>query len=142
MGKIIRTYTELIKYSTFEERFEYLKLSGNVGEDTFGFDRYLNQLFYHSSIWRSRRDEIIIRDQACDLGIEGRDLESGIVIHHMNPIRLDDIVNQTAYLLNPEFLICTSSRTHKAIHYGDKTQLLRDPVERSRFDTCPWRKPK
>lgn len=140
MGKIVRTYTELITIPTFEERFEYLRLNGCIGEDTFGFDRYLNQLFYHSSLWRSKRDEIIIRDKACDLGIEGRDLIDNIVIHHMNPINIDDIISQTSYLLNPDYLICTSSRTHKAIHYGDKSKLVRDPIERHKFDTCPWKK--
>lgn len=138
--KIIRRYSELIRIPTFEERFEYLKLCGVVGVDTFGFDRYLNQQFYHSRLWRPLRDEIIIRDKGCDLAIPGRDIEEGIVIHHMNPVDIDDIINVTEFLMNPDFLICTSDRTHKAIHYGNKDNLLRDPVKRSQFDTCPWKK--
>lgn len=137
---IIRTYSELIRLKTFEERYEYLKLVGQVGAETFGFDRYFNQAFYHSSVWHSLRDKIIIRDKACDLAIPGREMDCGIIIHHMNPINLHDVLNKTEYLLNPEYLICTSDRTHNAIHYGDKSQLLRDPVERSQFDTCPWKK--
>jgi hypothetical protein len=138
--KIIRRYSELIWIPTFEERFEYLKLSGVVGKDTFGFDRYLNQQFYHSRLWRTLRDEIIIRDNGCDLAVRGRDIESGIVIHHMNPVDIDDIVDVTEFLMNPDYLVCTSDRTHKAIHYGSNELLLRDPVKRSPFDTCPWKK--
>lgn len=137
--KIIRRYSELIRIPTFAERFEYLKLVGFVGKDTFGFDRYLNQKFYHSDPWRSLRNEIIIRDNGCDLGIPGREIEEGIIIHHMNPVNLDDIVNYTEYLTNPDYLICVSDRTHKAIHYGNGDKLLRDPIRRSRFDTCPWK---
>lgn len=140
MSKIIRRYSELIRLPTFEERFEYLKLGALVGKDTFGFDRYLNQQFYHSGPWRSLRDEIIVRDNGCDLGIPGREIEEGIIIHHMNPVNIDDIVNVTEFLMDPDFLICTSDRTHKAIHYGNKDNLLRDPVKRSPFDTCPWKK--
>lgn len=136
----LRTYSELIRLKTFEERFEYLKLSGGVGIDTFGFNRYLNQTFYHSAPWRSIRDQIIIRDLACDLAFCGREIESGIVIHHMNPIDLDDVVNKTEFLLNPEYLVCCSDKTHKAIHYGDSEGLMKDPVFRREFDTCPWKK--
>lgn len=137
---ICRTYSELIKLKTFEERFEYLSLAGKVGEDTFGFDRYLNQRFYTSEEWKKLRRDIIVRDLGRDLGIPGRELDRNIQIHHMNPIVKSDILDQTDFLLNPEFLICTSAVTHKAIHYGDKERLLRDPITRRAFDTCPWRK--
>lgn len=125
---------------TFKERFRYLKLGGRVGEDTFGFDRYLNQKFYKSKEWLSIRDYVIIRDCACDLGIEDRPIESRIIIHHMNPITKDDIVNQTEFLLNPEYMISTVKRTHDAIHYGDESLLFDAPIERSKNDTCPWRR--
>ena len=139
---IIRTYTELIQLPTFEERYRYLRLGGRVGEDTFGFDRYLNQLFYTSDEWRAIRDEVIIRDNGCDLGIQGRDIPEGIpiLIHHMNPIAVRDILDRSDYLLNPEYLICTMKRTHDAIHYGNESSLLTIPPERSKFDTCPWRR--
>ena len=125
---------------TFKERFRYLKLGGRVGEDTFGFDRYLNQKFYKSKEWLSIRDYVIIRDNGCDLGIEDRPIESRIIIHHMNPITKDDIVNQTEFLLNPEYMISTVKRTHDAIHYGDESLLFDAPIERSKNDTCPWRR--
>lgn len=137
---IIRTYSELITLPTFNERFQYLKLNGQVGESTFGFDRYLNQLFYKSDEWLRLRDQIIIRDNGCDLGIEGREIHGRILIHHMNPIRKEDILNRSRYLLDPEFLICTVKRTHDAIHYGDENLLLTIPKERRKNDTCPWRR--
>ena len=115
----IRTYTELMKLKTFKERFEYLKLSGVVGQDTFGYDRYLNQQFYKSKAWKRIRDQVIIRDNGCDLGIEDRDINSRIYVHHMNPITKSDILNMTDMLLDPEYLICVSKNTHDAIHYGD-----------------------
>lgn len=137
---IIRTYSELITLPTFEERFQYLKLNGQVGESTFGFDRYLNQLFYKSDEWLRLRDQIIIRDNGCDLGVEGREINGRILIHHMNPIRKEDILNRSRYLLDPEFLICTVKRTHDAIHYGDENLLLTIPKARTKNDTCPWRR--
>ena len=137
---IIRTYSELITLPTFEDRFQYLKLNGQVGESTFGFDRYLNQLFYKSDEWIRLRDQIIIRDNGCDLGVEGREIHGRILIHHMNPIRKEDILNRSRYLLDPEFLICTVKRTHDAIHYGDENLLLTIPKERRKNDTCPWRR--
>ena len=140
MSMTIRTYSELIRYNTFRERYLYLKLSGKVGEDTFGFDRYLNQQFYKSKEWKSVRDFVIIRDGGCDLGIADRPIPSRIIIHHLNPITKDDILNQTDYLFNPEFMICTIKRTHDAIHYGDENLLYEGPVERSKNDTCPWRR--
>lgn len=136
----IRTYTELMKLQTFEERFRYLKLVARVGEETFGFDRYLNQQFYHSQEWKSIRNEIIIRDNACDLGITGREMNKGIIIHHMNPIIKDDLIHQSDFLLNPDYLICVSKKTHSAIHYGDESLLFDGLVERSKNDTCPWRR--
>ena len=136
---IIRTYSELIKLSTFEDRYEYLKLNGVVGEDTFGFDRYLNQCLYHSKRWISVRDKIIIRDNGCDLGIPDRQIFGKIIVHHMNPLNKRDILNDTEYLMNPEFLISVSLNTHNAIHYGDKELLITTPTERIKNDTCPWR---
>lgn len=136
----IRTYSELIQLETFEERFRYLKLTANIGEETFGFDRYLNQQFYRSNEWKRLRNEIIIRDNACDLGIPNRELNKRIIIHHMNPISKNDLIHQTDFLLNPEYLICTSVLTHSAIHYGDENLLDVSFVERSKNDTCPWRR--
>lgn len=136
----IRTYSELIKLPTFEERFQYLKLNGAVGKDTFGFDRYLNQIFYKSQKWLSVRDQVIIRDNGCDLGIEGYEIHGRILIHHMNPITLRDLEIESDFLLDPEYLISTVHNTHNAIHYGDENLLYKAPVERTRFDTCPWRR--
>lgn len=136
---MIRTYSELITLPTFEERFDYLKLNGAVGADTFGFDRYLNQILYRSREWKSVRDQIIIRDNGCDLGIEDRQIFGKIIVHHMNPIRVEDITN-IHYLLNPEFLIATAMNTHNAIHYGDADLLILNPIERTKNDTCPWKK--
>lgn len=137
---MIRTYTELSKLATFKERYEYLKLDGVIGADTFGFDRYLNQIFYKSKEWKSIRNKVIVRDNGCDLGVEGFDIYGDILIHHMNPISADDIINRRNSILNPEFLICTSFQTHNAIHYGNDSQLAVLPVNRMPNDTCPWRK--
>ena len=137
---IIRTYSELITFPTFEERFKYLQLEGSVGKDTFGYDRYLNQLFYKTAEWKRLRQDLIIRDNGCDLGVEGREIYGRIIIHHLNPITKDDIVSRTEYLLNPDFLICTTHNTHNAIHYGDESLLITSPVERSKNDTCPWKR--
>lgn len=136
----IRTYSELITLPTFEERFEYLRLDGEIGLQTFGFDRYMNQVFYQSYQWKRIRDEVIIRDNGCDLGLEGFEINKRIMIHHMNPISIDDIEKQSDFLLNPEFLICTSHNTHNAIHYGDEKLLITTPIERTKNDTCPWRR--
>ena len=145
--KIIRTYSELISLPTFEERIEYLRLYGNVGEDTFGFDRYLNQIFYASPEWKKVRQEVITRDLGCDLGLLDRDqygnyiyeIQGKILIHHMNPLSKEDILNKTELLLNPEYLICTSYDTHQFIHYGNRELIKKDPIIRSKNDTCPWR---
>lgn len=135
----LRTYSELILLPTFEERFEYLKLNGAVGIDTFGFDRYLNQTFYKSAEWKRIRNKVIIRDNGCDLGIDGYEIYGRILIHHMNPITQDDIINRTDLLLNPEYLISVSLDTHNGIHYGDINQLLKEPIVRKPNDTCPWK---
>lgn len=137
---MVRTYSELSTLPTFKERYEYLRLDGTVGEDTFGFDRYVNQIFYKSAEWLAIRREIIIRDNGCDLGLDGYEIRGKVLIHHMNPIRLEDIIERSDLLLNPEYLISTVLTTHNAIHYGDVDLLPTVPQERSRNDTCPWRK--
>lgn len=137
---MIRTYSELIKFDTFMDRYQYLRLDGKVGEETFGFDRWLNQLFYKDPEWLSIRNEVIIRDNGCDLGITDREVHSRILVHHMNPISREDILARSEFLLNPEYLICTSKTTHDAIHYGDENLLMSEPIERTRNDTCPWRR--
>lgn len=135
----IKTYSELIQLPTFEERFRYLKLDGRVGEDTFGFDRYLNQLFYQSQKWKKIRDYVIIRDNGCDLGVEGYEIHGRLLIHHMNPISIQDILHESDFLLDPEYLITTVHNTHNAIHYGDESLLYTGPIERTLHDTCPWK---
>lgn len=137
---IIRSYSELIQIPTFIERYRYLKLRGKVGEDTFGFDRYLNQMFYKSKEWRSIRDYVIVRDNGCDLGLDGYEIRGRILIHHMNPISQDDILNRSKFLLDPEYLITTVKNTHDAIHYGDESLLIKDPICRVKNDTCPWKR--
>lgn len=136
----IRTYSELITIPTFKERFEYLRLDGTVGKETFGFDRYLNQVFYRSPEWKSIRDQIIVRDNGCDLGIEGHEIYGRIIIHHMNPLTMEDVLDRNPIIFNPEFLITTTHNTHNAIHYGDENLLITAPIERSKNDTCPWKR--
>lgn len=139
MAKIIKTYSELIRLSTFEDRYQYLAMHGTVGKDTFGSDRYFNQKFYKSRDWRRIRDQVIVRDGACDLGIKGREISGRVIIHHMNPFSMDDLTSDDALeLLNPEYLICVSHETHNAIHYGDAGLLPEIFVERRPNDTCPW----
>jgi hypothetical protein len=135
----IKTYSELVKLPTFEERYRYLRLGGRVGEETFGFERYLNQSFYKSGEWKRVRDKVIVRDNGCDLGMSDREIYEKIIVHHMNPIVMEDIIHRTEYLLNPEYLICTTKNTHDAIHYGDESLLITAPIERTKNDTCPWR---
>ncbi len=135
----IKTYSELIALPTFEERYEYLRLNGRVGKDTFGFDRYLNQNFYRSAEWRRIRDRVIVRDNGCDLAIDDRIIYGKILIHHMNPITDKDLFNLSDILLDPEYLICVSHNTHNAIHYGDGERLVKDPIVRTKNDTCPWK---
>lgn len=138
---MIRTYSELIRIPTFEERFQYLKIGGRVGEDTFGFERWLNQVFYKTDEWKSVRKRVIVRDLGCDLACEDREIVGELVIvHHMNPILASDILNRSDILLNMEYLITTTDLTHKAIHYGDESLLVPSkPIERLPNDTCPWR---
>ncbi len=138
--KIIRCYSELIELPTFEDRYFYLKLDGRVGEETFGFDRYLNQIFYKSDEWLSVRDRIIVRDLGCDLGIKDREIHGRIMVHHMNPITKEDILDRSDFLLNPEYLITTVKRTHDAIHYGDDSLIIPTNIERRKNDTCPWKR--
>lgn len=143
MSQLIRTYTELVRLPTFIERFRYLKLGGKVGEDTFGWERYLNQHFYTSTEWRNFRRQIIIRDRGCDLGVDGHEYADNeiVFIHHLNPIDSKDILNQTEFLMNPEYVISCRKRTHDAIHYGDESAVLPfEMVYRSPNDTCPWRR--
>ena len=138
--KMIKCYSELSMFETFDDRFDYLKLEGIVGEETFGFDRILNQIFYKNDTWKRLRNEIIIRDNGCDLGVPGYDIEKGIIVHHMNPISVKDLEEESKYLLDPEYLICVSLKTHNAIHYGDRSLLEgRKVVERRKGDTCPWK---
>lgn len=135
----IRCYKDLKSLQGFIDRYNYLKIGGCVGASTFGFDRYLNQAFYKSREWRDVRDVVILRDNACDLGVEGYDIAKGLVVHHMNPITIDDILSRKDWILDPNYLICVSDRTHKAIHYGDERLLPQDPIDRRPGDTCPWR---
>ena len=137
---MIRSYTELSQISDYEERYRYLKLRGRVGDETFGFDRIFNQMFYRSGEWQRVRRDIIVRDCGCDMGVVGHEIGGRIVIHHMNPIDINDIRNSTEYLLNPEYLICVSENTHKAIHYGDESLIDHQLIERRPNDTCPWKR--
>jgi hypothetical protein len=138
----IKTYSELILLPTFEERFEYLKLDGMVGETIFGFDRWLNQVFYKTKEWREARRKAIIRDRGFDLGVDNiaHEIRGQIIVHHMNPITKEDILNRSDILLNPEYLICVSDRTHRAITLGDSNLLEKTMVERYPNDTCPWKR--
>lgn len=134
-----RNYTELCKLKTMRERFDYLQIGGKVGEETFGFDRWLNQIFYKLPEWLTVRNDVIVRDLGCDLGLTGYDIEGKIYVHHMNPFKKEDLLNDIQKLLDPEFLICTSKLTHDAIHYGNADLLPKDPVVRTPYDTCPWK---
>lgn len=134
----IRTYTELRRLETFEERFKYLQLKGSVGERTFGFDRWINQRFYGSHEWQSVRSIVVRRDQGCDLGVPGFEIYSGLLVHHMNPVSPDDLKHGEEWVLDPNFLITTTLRTHNAIHYGNESLLPRGPIERRRGDTKLW----
>lgn len=134
-----KTYSELMSFKTFEERYRYLRIRGEVGIETFGSDRYLNQIFYSSKEWKKFRRDIIIRDMGCDLGIEDREINGQIFIHHINPITIDDILHRRSCLTDPENAICVSFNTHQAIHYGDENLLIQEPIERTPNDTCPWK---
>lgn len=136
---MIRTFRELSRLKTFEERYNYLRLGGRVGADTFGYDRYLNQMLYNSGRWKRTRDDIIIRDNGCDLGIDDYEIHGKIIVHHMNPITIEDIELDREEIYDPELLVITSFDTHGAIHYGDESLLPKLPTKRRRNDTCPWR---
>lgn len=133
-----KTYLELCQLSTFEERFEYLKLDGIVGDWTFGSRRYLNQMLYKSAEWKELRDKVIIRDNGCDLGIQDRTIFGKVLIHHINPITIEDVLNRNPIVFDLNNLICVSHMTHQAIHYGDSNLLMKDPIQRTKNDTCPW----
>ena len=135
----IRTYSELITIPTFEERFEYLQLKGSVGKDTFGYDRYLNQVLYRSPEWKRLRNQIIIRDCGCDLACDGYDIYGKVLIHHLNPITVEDVLARSRKVFDPDNLVCVSHNTHNAIHYGDMDLLVTGPIIRTKNDTCPWR---
>ena len=135
----IRTYSELITIPTFEERFEYLQLKGSVGKDTFGYDRYLNQVLYRSPEWKRLRNQIIIRDDGCDLACDGYDVYGKVLIHHLNPITVEDVLARSRKVFDPDNLVCVSHNTHNAIHYGDVDLLVTGPMIRTKNDTCPWR---
>lgn len=135
----IRTYSELMSLPTFKERYEYLKIGGRVGEETFGFDRYINQMLYKKPEWISTRNKVIARDMGYDLGVEDYEIVGKVIVHHMNPISVNDILYRLDYVLDPEYLISTSLMTHNAIHYGSEDLLPQPPIERSKNDTCPWR---
>lgn len=136
---MIRTYSELIRFDTFLDRYHYLNLVGQVGIETFGLERYLNQTLYRSSKWRRTRSQVILRDNGCDLGFKGFDIFDKIIVHHMNPLSVEDIENDADEIYDPEFLICCSFDTHNAIHYGDERLLPGLPIERRPGDTCPWK---
>ena len=138
--KRIRTYKELVSIDNYLDRYKYLKLGGAVGQETFGFERYLNQKFYRTDEWRKVRDYVIVRDNGCDMAFNGREIHSRILIHHLNPVMPNDILERQSWILDPEFLVCVCKQTHDAIHYGDESLLLLDPVIRTKNDTCPWRK--
>jgi hypothetical protein len=135
---VTRSYSELLRCRSFAERFAYLKLNGVVGDPTFGYDRYLNQDFYRSRLWKHARNDVIARDYGCDLGIAGREIFDHIYVHHMNPMRVDDIKDSNLDIINPEYLICVTHTTHNAIHYGDDSRLVKDPVIRRPGDTKLW----
>lgn len=140
MSMIVKSYSEMIALPTFIERYRYLRLGGRVGEETFGFDRWLNQKFYKDIEWMRARDKVIIRDNGCDLGMEGHEIRGRIYVHHINPITKEDILRRDPCLFDPENLICTIKNTHDAIHYGDESLLIVAPTIRSPNDTCPWKR--
>lgn len=139
MSTNIKSYSECILLPTFLERYRYLQIGGFVGKETFGFDRYLNQMLYRTSEWKRFRREMILRDNGCDLGCEGYEIHGNILVHHLNPITVDDVVNRNPCIFDPNNVICTSLRTHNAIHYGDETNLITEPIVRKPYDTCPWK---
>ena len=138
--RTIKTYTELCEFDNFLDRFEYLKLSSNVGDNTFGSRRYMNQILYKTDRWKQLRNSVMVRDNGCDLGMLDREIITRITVHHINPITFEDILCNSPLVWDPEYLITTSDITHKAIHYSDKNLLMKEPVMRQANDTCPWKK--
>ena len=136
----IKTYSELILIPTFIERFRYLKIGGKIGEDTFGYDRYLNQILYRSEEWKRFRRDIIIRDNGCDLACDGYEIIGNVLVHHINPITVEDVLRRDPKIFDPENVVSTSLNTHNAIHYGDESLLITEPIIRTKNDTCPWRR--
>ena len=134
-----RTYRECMQLPTFQERYRYLQIGGQVGKETFGFDRYLNQMLYRTPEWKRFRREMILRDNGCDLGCEGYEIYGNVLVHHINPITVEDVINRNPCIFDPNNVICTSLNTHNAIHYGDETLLITEPVVRKPNDTCPWK---
>lgn len=137
-----KSYTEMLEYKTLIDRFNYLKLDGFVGKETFGFSRYLNQILYTSSEWKKLRDKVIVRDNGCIFGLDGYNIDSRLIVHHINPITLEQIEERDPLVFSMDNLVCVSHRVHEAIHYGDLNLLPKDPIERKPFDTCPWREAK
>ena len=136
---MIRTYRECMRLPTFQERYRYLQIGGRVGKETFGFDRYLNQMLYRTPEWKRFRRDMIVRDNGCDLGCEGYEIYGNVLVHHINPITVEDVINRNPCIFDPNNVICTSLNTHNAIHYGDETLLITEPVVRKPNDTCPWK---
>ena len=136
----IKTYSEMIQLPTFLDRYRYLQIGGQVGKETFGFDRYLNQTLYRSAEWKRFRRDMILRDEGLDLACEGFEVIGKILLHHINPIAIEDVVQRNPIIFDPENVICTSLNTHNAIHYGDESLLMTGPIQRTKYDTCPWRK--
>lgn len=138
--RTIKTYSEMLSLPTFIERFEYLKIGGQVGDATFGYDRYLNQILYRTPEWKRFRRDIIIRDMGCDLACDDREIVGKIIVHHINPLTIEDVYNLDPKIFDPENVVCSSMDTHNAIHYGDQSLLMKDPVVRTKNDTCPWKR--
>lgn len=136
---MIRSYLECMQLLTFQERYRYLQIGGRVGKETFGFDRYLNQMLYRTPEWKRFRRDMIVRDNGCDLGCEGYEIYGNVLVHHINPITVEDVINRNPCIFDPNNVICTSLNTHNAIHYGDETLLITEPVIRKPNDTCPWK---
>ena len=136
---MIRSYLECMQLPTFQERYRYLQIGGRVGKETFGFDRYLNQMLYRTPEWKRFRIDMIVRDNGCDLGCEGYEIYGNVLVHHINPITVEDVINRNPCIFDPNNVICTSLNTHNAIHYGDETLLITEPVIRKPNDTCPWK---
>ena len=139
MSMMSKSYLECMQYPTFQERYRYLQIGGYVGKETFGFDRYLNQMLYRTSEWKRFRRDMILRDNGCDLGCEGYEIYGNILVHHINPITVEDVINRNPCIFDPNNVICTSHNTHNAIHYGDETNLITEPIVRKPYDTCPWK---